>query len=166
MTASLLSALRGFVNACGGNPPDWLRKEYAAAENAIAEATRRPAGAPAIKPLEWKYSVGAGAWEAYSILGVFRVADGFWQVADRGRVPCRDDETGKAAAQAYYEARIRSALADPVSGPIEVPATSAVDYLLEAVEVHAEKFPVPSHMRSLVKRIRDARGTERRARHG
>ena len=34
----MLTALRGFVAACGGSPPDWLRDEFAAAENAIAKA--------------------------------------------------------------------------------------------------------------------------------
>lgn len=29
------SALAAFVSACGGNPPDWLREEHAAAENAL-----------------------------------------------------------------------------------------------------------------------------------
>jgi hypothetical protein len=33
-----LSALKSFVAACGGNPPDWLREEFAAAENAIGKA--------------------------------------------------------------------------------------------------------------------------------
>lgn len=34
----MLAALKAFVAACGGNPPDWLRDEYAAAETAIAKA--------------------------------------------------------------------------------------------------------------------------------
>lgn len=29
-------ALASFVSACGGNPPDWLREEFAEAENALA----------------------------------------------------------------------------------------------------------------------------------
>jgi hypothetical protein len=40
----LLTALRAFVDACGGNPPDWLRAEYAAAETAIAKAEGRTDG--------------------------------------------------------------------------------------------------------------------------
>lgn len=41
---NMLAALRDIVGACGGNPPDWLREEFAAAENAIAEAEGRHHG--------------------------------------------------------------------------------------------------------------------------
>lgn len=41
---AMLAALKGFVEACGGNPPDWLKDEYAAAEDAIAEAEGRANG--------------------------------------------------------------------------------------------------------------------------
>lgn len=45
--AAMLAALQGFIAACGGNPPDWLRAEHAAAEDAIALATRE-GGAPTL----------------------------------------------------------------------------------------------------------------------
>lgn len=38
----MLAALHGLVYACGGSPPDWLRDEFAAAENAIIKAGDRP----------------------------------------------------------------------------------------------------------------------------
>lgn len=38
---TMLASLRAFVSACGGNPPDWLRNEYATAEDAIAAAEGR-----------------------------------------------------------------------------------------------------------------------------
>lgn len=33
-----LDACRAFVEACGGNPPDWLKDEFALAESALAQA--------------------------------------------------------------------------------------------------------------------------------
>ncbi len=51
-TASARSALAAFVSACGGNPPDWLREEFAAAENALAS-----------KPLPHRPPAGAGMGE-------------------------------------------------------------------------------------------------------
>jgi hypothetical protein len=33
----MTDALKLFVDACGGNPPDFLREAYAAAENAIEQ---------------------------------------------------------------------------------------------------------------------------------
>ena len=37
-----LAACRAFVAACGGNPPDWLREEFAAAESAVDAADAVP----------------------------------------------------------------------------------------------------------------------------
>ncbi len=33
-----LKACKAFVDACGGNPPDWLKAEFSLAENALAQA--------------------------------------------------------------------------------------------------------------------------------
>ncbi|MFC5509294.1 hypothetical protein [Bosea massiliensis] len=54
MTAApvLRAAVQGFVDACGGNPPDWLKAEFAAAERALQEAGGELVNDPVREALE------------------------------------------------------------------------------------------------------------------
>ena len=67
--------------------------------------------------LNWKYSIGPGEWQAYSILGAFRVSDSRWELERHARIACDSDDDAKASAQSYFEARIRSCLATPQPSP-------------------------------------------------
>jgi len=49
----------------------------------------------------------------------------------------------------------RSAEPAPIE-PVAVKALTDLTYLLECVDTHAEKFPVPTHMRAMVQRIRSS----------
>jgi len=68
----------------------------------------------AVKPLEWVVPKSGYGQEAYSILGKYWVLHGqFWSPGCTVSKPCRDDAAAKAAAQADFESRIRSALVPP-----------------------------------------------------
>ena len=45
-----MTALRAFYDACGGNPPDWLKEEYALAEDALSDDRRHPSVAGELLP--------------------------------------------------------------------------------------------------------------------
>lgn len=66
-----------------------------------------------IKELEWTMENGSW-WYADSVVGRFVVIDGTWTLKSRMKhvVPCRDDETAKAASQAHFESLIRSTIQD------------------------------------------------------
>jgi hypothetical protein len=68
---------------------------------------------PKIKPLEWKEDTGFSYCS--SVIGEFVVTNGgVWQLTQGGyhisSAVCRDAETAKSSALAYYEAIIRSTL--------------------------------------------------------
>ena len=66
--------------------------------------------APQIKPLVWKWYNPPSVWRAGSVIGEYEVdTHGSW-TRTRGEVISKVFDGGKAAAQADYEARIRSAL--------------------------------------------------------
>ena len=86
-------------------------------------AKAEPSGAVAVRPLEWR-AIGNGMFEAqlYQVWHQW-LSDGLWhssvktspskvEIIGRG---FRSLEEARAAAQADYEARIRSALATPVA---------------------------------------------------
>lgn len=63
-----------------------------------------------IKPLEWNHFDG-DYHVASSVVGQFNVRHGRWCYEhEPWSAEMRDDETAKAAAQAYYESLIRSTL--------------------------------------------------------
>lgn len=71
-----------------------------------------------IRPLEWS-DPGLGILYADTIVGAYKInKDGYWWLADSEMRKAADVEAAKAAAQADYATRIRSALAlAPLSNP-------------------------------------------------
>ena len=103
------------IEALFAEPP-----EIEANPNRYAASPSSPASGVRVKALEWvQSSFGGQAWRAHSILGLYRVAMGStagwaFEGYDGTEVSQRADniDAAKAAAQADYEARIRSALGE------------------------------------------------------
>lgn len=128
-----------FENALDDQHPEYLMVEVGGVERAQGldcfvwgPAIKPAAGQPGIKVLEWG-KTSYGTPEVSTIAGVYRLnhaGNGGWSV-NRQRDVLRDNdgrtnfatvEAAKAAAQADFEARIRSALASPDSAPLTATA--------------------------------------------
>lgn len=95
-----------------------------------ALALSAPVEAPvAVKPLEWKDKrptdeIGVTAQDAFSSIGHYIACDNGWFLLGQGDWhPISDIESAKAAAQADYEQRIRSAL---IATPRQLPSVDEV----------------------------------------
>lgn len=124
---------------------------------AAAEAKLATAEPVAVKPLEWfDFERGAGSQYADSCFGRYDA----WCVAGSGylRRPQQSSEgapygttldAAKAAAQADYEARIRSALyaAPPAAEPVKADYFGGlVERARNAAEKASRKFPQPNYV--------------------
>jgi hypothetical protein len=120
-----------------------LWREYTdSAADLLTAALAVEAGTVGVKPLEWVMMYDGSTYHAQSILGRWARWDGHYLPPDGyGGIPCDDPIS---AAQADYEARIRSALTtSPASSAVEeavAPLGYASAYGLEKLASKAHHY--------------------------
>jgi hypothetical protein len=116
----------------------------------LSAALAVEAGAVGVKPLEWVMMYDGSTYHAQSIFGRWARWDGHYLPPDGfGGIPCDDPIS---AAQADYEARIRSALT-PASSAVE---GEAVAVLRALVETFGPRLYPADHVVSRARRLVDS----------
>lgn len=163
------SALAAFVSACGGNPPDWLREEHAAAEDALAFETGETAHAVALRQIR-----GLATWHSAKAKGeIYRIATE--ALGGHGGEPCGNSPwDALEAAQFWLQEEAASAhpgqtkpdeilrvIGDALAGrPASPPSVADVLARAEAFVAGFEDDDMQEGIPELLRDLRAAQGKE------
>lgn len=149
-------SMGGTITAACGCWPQYDPETCSSYHRVTAALSDKQAVEVKIKPLEWIEHPSADAWRADTMLGTYQVWAGSLKTgwlfdglfAERLNETSHDEDAAKAAAQADYERRIRSALVDvPAVEPVakrwlveETLPSGAIKWEVVEHENHARKI--------------------------